>query len=140
MPVFRPAGVERQFAGVEDSFVLFKYSPSYLQTKKWRSTITNAVKTCQSIGIDQRPFDLVVDGGNIVRFEWKAIMTEQVYRENPEESSVRGIMKDVLNVEELIMIPVEPGDPYGHAALDYREPRSAGPYGHRRHLHASVPF
>jgi len=53
MPALRPAGVERAFADVEDTFVLFKYNPSYLQTKKWRPTITNAAKVCQEIDKNQ---------------------------------------------------------------------------------------
>jgi agmatine deiminase len=117
MPVIRPAGVERAFADVEDAFVLFKYNPSYLQTKKWRPTITDAAKVCQEIGIKPRIYDLVVDGGNIVRFGWKAIMTEQVYLENSKyrKSAVHAMLMDLLNVDELITIPVEPCDPYGHA-------------------------
>jgi len=61
--------------------------------------------------------DLVVDGGNIVRLGWKAIMTERVYQENPgfRKPAVHAILMDLLNVDKLIMIPVEPGDPYGHA-------------------------
>ncbi len=117
MPILRPAGVERAFADVEDVFVLFKYNPSYLKTKKWRHTITDAAKVCQDIGIKPRIMDLVVDGGNIVRLGWKAIMTEQVYLENLRyrKSAVHAMLMDLLNVDELIMIPVEPGDPYGHA-------------------------
>jgi len=117
MPVLIPAGVERAFADVEDTFILFKYSPSYLQTKKWRPTITDAVKVCQEIGIKPWIIDLVVDGGNIVRFGWKAVMTERVYQENPSyrKSGLHAMLMDLLNVDELIMIPVEPGDPFGHA-------------------------
>jgi agmatine deiminase len=85
--------------------------------KKWRPTITDATQTCQEIGIEQRPFDLVVDGGNIVRFKWKAIMTERVLRENKKfrRAAIQAMLMDLLNVDELILIPEEPGDPYGHA-------------------------
>jgi len=101
----------------KDEFVQFKYDPKYLQTKKWRLTITNAAKTCQAIGINPKISDLVVDGGNVVRCGSKAIMTECVYQENssyPKESLV-SLLKDLLKVDQLIMIPVEPEDPYGHA-------------------------
>lgn len=100
-----------------DEFIQFKYWPSYLKTKAGELTITDPRETCQAIGIQHRVFDLVVDGGNVVRYRNKAIMTERVYRENPglRKSVVHGMLMDLLNLHDLIMIPVEPGDPYGHA-------------------------
>jgi agmatine deiminase len=117
MPVYRPAGVEKAF-GVEDTWVQFKYAPSYLNKKKWFSVITNAADACRAVRV--KPHDwpqLVVDGGNIVRRGYKAIMTEQVYKENPEyrRASVHSMVMNLLNLDELIIVPVEPGDPYGHA-------------------------
>lgn len=98
-------------------FVQFKYAPSYLMTKKWRSTITDPVKVCEAVGIKADPWDFVIDGGNVVRFGSKAIMTERIYSENPEyyPEIFPDVLKDFLKVDELIMIPEEPWDPYGHA-------------------------
>ena len=108
MPLRRPPA---------DEFVRFKYWPSYLQTKDGEVSITDAHETCRSIGINQRFYDLVVDGGNVVRLNAKAIMTEQVYKENPRlrKGEVYAMLMDTLNLHDLIIIPVEPGDSYGHA-------------------------
>ncbi|MBF0618704.1 MAG: agmatine deiminase family protein [Candidatus Omnitrophica bacterium] len=118
MPVWRPPESISVLNHYEPGyFMQFKYRPSYLKSPRWRATITNPVKTCQAIGITPKHFDLVVDGGNVVQYGYKAIMTERVFKENPRyrKATVYALLTDLLNVDELIMIPEEPGDPYGHA-------------------------
>ncbi len=103
--------------GASQELVQFQYAPSYLNTLQWRQTITDPSKVCEAIGIMADSVDVVIDGGNVVRFKRKAIMTERIYRENPGYSKevLLDKLKDVLGVDEIVMIPVEPGDPYGHA-------------------------
>ncbi len=98
-------------------FLQFRYLPSYLKAKKWRPTITDAAKTCEAIGIIPKVWEIVVDGGNVIRLGSTAIMTERVYRENSDypEEVLADLLKELLRVKDLIMIPEEPGDPYGHA-------------------------
>lgn len=101
----------------KNKFLQFRYEPSYLKAKKWRATITDPIKICRAIGVKPKISEIVVDGGNVVRFGIKAIMTERIYSENcgyPEEVLV-DILKELLKVNELIIIPEEPGDPFGHA-------------------------
>ena len=110
----------RDYMPVEDAtgeFVQFRYNPSYQQTKQLRETITDAAETCQAIGIRPRRSNLVVDGGNVVRFGSHAIVTDRVFAENPscKPDKVKKILKQELKLDVLGVIPADPDDPFGHA-------------------------
>lgn len=98
-------------------FVQFRYDPSYLETAKQKATITDPQMVCRDIGVEARITPLRVDGGNVVLYKDTACMTERVFKENAERSreSVLFELRMLLGVFSLIIIPEEPGDPYGHA-------------------------
>lgn len=102
----------------KDNFVQFKYEPSYLfDSKKHRDTITNTTKVCQAIGIKPLLSDIRLDGGNLIKSKTKVVLTSRVFSENPEYSK-RALLAEIkrfLKVEKVIVVPVCPGDPFGHA-------------------------
>ena len=59
----------------------------------------------------------MIDGGNIVRWYDAAIMTDEIYVENPgvERPRLRDRLRALLEVDRLILIPKEPYDKIGHA-------------------------
>jgi agmatine deiminase len=98
-------------------FVQFTYRPDYL-VGKYEHLITppevaeglSCIKECVRS-------DIVLDGGNVVRWTDRAILTDKVYRENrrcaPERLGRR--LREQLEVEKIIVIPREPYDRIGHA-------------------------
>ena len=90
--------------------VSYDYDPDYLKDEKYSHLRTKIQPLKEHI-------NLVIDGGNFVRFGGRAIMTDKIFRENPlktEAEIVRTIMqKCALN--ELIIIPKQPYDMLGHS-------------------------
>ena len=98
----------------QDRFVQFKFAPEYLKDYAHRRTEDGAsllrLRNCVYS-------DLVVDGGNVVRWGDTVVMTEKVYQENPKipRPELRQKLQKLLEVSRLVMIPVEPRDICGHS-------------------------
>jgi agmatine deiminase len=98
------------------SFVKFRYDPDYLKDHAELRTGDDVVKAYQDLG-ECLHSPIVLDGGNIVASRTRAILTEKIYKENPDYSrgDLREELQRLLQVEQLIVIPREPYDPIGHA-------------------------
>lgn len=101
----------------EVRFVQFRYAPDYL-TGKYR-----CLRADGEIG-PTLPFirncvrsEIVLDGGNVVRWRDAVILTDKIYSENPgmAQRELEEELRRTLEVERLIVIPMEPGDVVGHA-------------------------
>ncbi len=59
----------------------------------------------------------MLDGGNVVGWGGRWILTDRIFRENPDfaRDELLGILRELLRADDLIVIPVEPGDVVGHA-------------------------
>lgn len=101
----------------EKKYVQFTYNPDYLQTDKWRKTISDVDMLCRQIGIAPVKSGLVVDGGNVCRWDDKVLMTTKVFLENPKlgEMEVIRQLEDLLEVKQLVFVPIELEDITGHA-------------------------
>ncbi len=94
----------------DGTLVSYIYNPDYLKNKDYKNTRTQ-------IKYEKNHLDLVIDGGNFVRYKNKAIMTDKIFKENPtktEEEIIKTI-KDICKLDELIIIPKQPYDIYGHS-------------------------
>ena len=101
-----------------DRFVQFRYAPDYLAAKKYRHLMADGeigptlpwFKNCVGSKI-------VLDGGNLVRWRDKVILTEKIFAENPgwERARLISELAGLLEVDRLILIPQEPGDVTGHS-------------------------
>ena len=101
----------------ENKFVRFTYKPDYLtSTKKWSRTISDVDSICKQIGIQTIKSEIIVDGGNISRWEDKVLMTTKVFTENKNIPELELIerLKNLLEVNNLFFAPVEKGDWLGH--------------------------
>jgi len=99
-------------------FVQFDYHPSYLMNSAyWRKTITDGAAVVRRLGIEPELSNIKLDGGNLVHFDGKVIITDRVVRENPqyEKKALLKELKRLLEVDEIILIREEPGDEFGHA-------------------------
>jgi len=95
-------------------FVQFRYDPDYLKDTPELCTKDAA----NLLGLENCVYsDLVIDGGNIVRWNDMVILTDKIYAENPglECPHLRDRLREVLEVDRLIVIPTEPDDTIGHA-------------------------
>lgn len=102
----------------ESKFVKFVYNPDYLRdTIKWRKTITEAERVCETINLHYEISDIILDGGNVVKTSNKAIMCDKVFKENPHytEKQLIAELQKKFEVDRLIFIPTDPNDIIGHA-------------------------
>lgn len=97
-------------------FVRFRYAPSYLRGYKHLITDFDELALIPEIGTCRRS-DIVVDGGNVVGWGGRCVVTDRIFRENPEvpRADLLGVLRGLLRVDDLIVIPVEPYDVVGHA-------------------------
>ncbi|OWK34128.1 agmatine deiminase family protein [Fimbriiglobus ruber] len=97
-------------------FVQFRYAPDYLEGHPELRTGREVAGQFHELG-ECRHSEINLDGGNVVTSRTKAIVTDKIYRENPnwERDKLRDELCRTLQVEELIVIPKEPYEPIGHA-------------------------
>jgi agmatine deiminase len=101
----------------ENRFVRFTYKPDYLvSTKKWSRTISDVDSIYEAIGIQTIKSDIIVDGGNISRWNNKVLMTTKVFTENNSIPELKLIeqLKNLLEIDDIFFVPVEKGDWLGH--------------------------
>jgi agmatine deiminase len=108
MPVF----------GASAQAVQFQYAPSYLENYPEKRTDPNTLaKQISSVSVTTSPIKL--EGGNVVRYADKAIVTERIYEENPE--MLGQLLEDeiarILGLKKIVVIPCEgsESDLTGHA-------------------------
>ena len=130
LDAFRSLGVSYDVLTKEDSPVdiwirdwgpiegcYFDFCPSY--AKGWYSARSIA-KARRNLDrrrtFTPRRIPLVLDGGNVVHNGKVAIVTEKVWLDNPQLSK-REIERAIISIgfEQVVIIPVEPGDKVGHA-------------------------
>ena len=101
----------------KNHFVQFRYNPPYLKHDKGKITPGSVVRRFLpgSATCDSSP--IVLDGGNVVRWTDKAILTDKflVEMRKGERRTTLDEIQRLLRVRELIIIPREPYEQYGHA-------------------------
>lgn len=97
-------------------FVQFIYRPDYLRDGYEHLITGSEVFSGFPFINEVERSELVIDGGNIVGVPGTAILTDKVFRENPDRSrsEIEDELRRLLRVERLIFIPKEPYDPIGH--------------------------
>lgn len=98
------------------SFVEYIYNPDYLINQK--NYITNTAEVCKSIGIETCKTNLVLDGGNIVRFQNKAILTDKIFLENAFQFTESEVIEELIKafkLDDVYIIPWDKEELYGHA-------------------------
>ena len=90
--------------------ISYYYDPDYLKDEKYSHLRTNIQPLKEHI-------NLILDGGNFVRFGGKAIMTDKIFRENPSKTKAEIVetIKQKCTLKELIIIPRQPYDMLGHS-------------------------
>jgi agmatine deiminase len=101
----------------EDRFVQFRYEPDYLDGRYHRLRADGKIGPKLPWLRECRRSRIVMDGGNVVRWGNRAIVTDKVFRENPDwgRKGLVEALKADLELDVLIVVPREPFDPIGHA-------------------------
>lgn len=108
----------RDFMPIEmsdSSFVSYVYRPDYLKNDK--EYITSDTDACYDFtGSTVRETPIVIDGGNVIRCGDKIIMTDKIFKENGSTSPKKlpKMIEDAFQAE-LILIPWDKGEKFGHA-------------------------
>jgi agmatine deiminase len=105
----------------KDKFVQFKFQPKYLlEDPVLKDFVTNIeVVHKRNAFLSSKKIiysNLILDGGNIVKWKNKVIITEGVLTNNPEYSrdELTKELGNLLNAE-IILIPAYPNEPTGHS-------------------------
>ena len=96
MPVQTPSG----------KLIQFRYEPSYLNDPKYSDSRSDVKHVDKVNGITPVFSDINLDGGNVVMYGNKAIITDRIYSENPGVSreDLRKQLAELLECE-IIIIP-----------------------------------
>ncbi len=107
----------------EDRFVFYKYTPNYLQDKKWLRFQTDPLVVFNNEANKLLPYldksiaiDLIVDGGNVVKCGDTIVMTEKFFVENKDKtrSEVERILRDAFQCD-IIFLPWDKNEIFGHS-------------------------
>ena len=101
----------------EDKFIEYVYDPDYLKGRRSHLR-SDASVVCRSAGIKTIKTDIVLDGGNVIKYNNRVIMTEKIFEENRHYTQEALIAKLAeLFESEIIIIPWVRGyeDTFGHA-------------------------
>ena len=98
-----------------NKFVQFRYEPSYLAEDLHLQS--NPKDVCKSNGFAPVFSDINLDGGNIVKWTDKVILTDRIFSENPHYSDKNQLITEIENLlnAEVIIIPQIKSDFTGHA-------------------------
>lgn len=99
----------------KDRFVQFRYEPSYLENDLEHQSDTKTV--CKTNNITPIFSSINLDGGNVVNWNGRAIVTDRIFQENPEYSSKIQLIDELekLLESQIIVIPQIKSDLTGHA-------------------------
>ena len=102
-----------------NSFVQFRYEPSYL--KKYPHLQSNPKDVCKANGLTpkfSKGINVInLDGGNVVKWTDRVILSDRIFLENPQYTDRKMLITDIekdLNAE-VILIPQIISDFTGHA-------------------------
>lgn len=101
----------------ENKYIQFVYQPDYLQSKKWKKSISDVDSICSNLNITITKSDIVLDGGNICKANDKIIMCDKVFYENPhyQRKELINKLRELFEVELLYFVPQQPGEFTGHS-------------------------
>ena len=108
MPVQTPSG----------KLIQFRYEPSYLNDPKYSDSRSDVKRIDKVNGISPIFSDINLDGGNVVMYGNKAIITDRIFSENPDWSkeNLKAELANLLECEIIIIPAYKPEyDFTGHA-------------------------
>ena len=101
----------------EHDFLQFIFHPDYLKAREYRNLRTRPALAYPEFLRLVRESDITLDGGNIVKYKNKVIITNKVIDENSgySKTDLLDLLKEELEVDQVIVIPQLPDDITGHS-------------------------
>lgn len=97
-----------------NKFVCFRYEPDYLRYNPEYKP--NVAEIISQLGIENIYSPIVLDGGNVISCGDKVVLTDKIFRENPQYNRVKLVDElTELFEAELVLIPWDRYEEYGHA-------------------------
>lgn len=98
----------------EGRFLKYVYRPDYLKNDK--DYIPNYAGMIRKLELNCKPTSLVIDGGNVVKWDDAVIMTDKVLKENPgyDEYGLRFRLEEMFETD-VVFIPWDRYEMFGHA-------------------------
>jgi agmatine deiminase len=101
----------------QNRFVKFKYEPSYINKKI--DFMSDYIKICNELLRESTIIysDINLDGGNVVKWEDKVMISDRIFTENPQYSDKNQLVNELAELlqSEVIIIPQINCDFTGHA-------------------------
>ena len=95
----------------------YTYYPDYLlQNKKDKCYITDTAKVCEEMRLPCITTNIILDGGNMVKAGHCLILTEKIFKENPQWEPSK-LIKELEHLTRLqvVLLPWDKAEKYGHA-------------------------
>jgi agmatine/peptidylarginine deiminase len=104
----------------KDKLIEYRYDPDYLQgiTKGRRDLKTYTDIVCDSLKLKTIKTDILLDGGNVIKGSSSVILTDKIVEENKWHYKRQPLiekLKQLFEVEKVILIPWDKEEDYGHA-------------------------
>lgn len=104
----------------DTTFIEYRFDPDYLQgsTKGRRDLKTYPDIVCDTIKIQTKKSDLIMDGGNFVKSNDCIILADKILKENRLLYSKNELIKklqETFEVEKIVLIPWDESEEYGHS-------------------------
>ncbi len=101
-------------------FIEYRFDPDYLQgsTKGYRDLKTYPDIVCDTLKLQTKKSDLIMDGGNFVKSTDCVILTDKIVKENRLSYSKTELIKklqETFKVEKIVLIPWDKSEEYGHS-------------------------
>ena len=102
------------------TYIEYRYDPDYLQgsTKGYRDLKTYPDIVCDTIKLQTKKSDLILDGGNFVKSNDCIILTDKIIKENQISYTKSELIKELqetFEVEKVVLIPWDKSAEYGHS-------------------------
>jgi len=100
----------------EHKFIQYTFYPDYLL--KFENIKSDPDSICIDLNLYTVKSDIVLDGGNVVKSDNCVIMTDKIILENKDKynkSQLLSTLKDLFEVDKIVLIPWDRGERYGHA-------------------------
>jgi len=99
---------------LESNYVEYIYDPDYLQDNNFAPYRTNPYSVVNELNLSTTKIELILDGGNVVKYNNTIIMTDKVLTEN---NIIEKKLKEFFPKQRLVLIPRDPHkeEIYGHA-------------------------
>jgi agmatine/peptidylarginine deiminase len=100
----------------EHKLIQYTFYPDYLI--EFENIKSDPESICTDLNLTTVRSDIILDGGNVVKSDNCVIMTDKIVLENKYKYTKEQLLqklKDMFEVEKIVLIPWDRGERYGHA-------------------------